>query len=235
MNMKWMNHLLGPLSVAALAVATTFASSFWQEKPYTEWTEEEVNRLLTDSPWTQEIVVRVSGPASAVGMGRSTGQPTGQGGAQTAPGSTPTATIRYYVSFLTATPIRMALARNALLQGSVQAEHAQQFVDHDMYEGSVAVMIRTEPVQALADFERMSVEDVQDSSYLELRGKKRRLTPVGYVKPSESGGMGAIILFSREELELSGVKELQFDLRSTHRLNRRFKLNEMKFQEQLEL
>lgn len=218
-----------------LVAVTLFAGDFWKEKPYTEWTEQEVGRMLTDSPWTQEIVVRVSGPARAVGMGRSTGQPTGQEGAQTAPGSAPTATIRYYVSFLTATPIRMALARNALLQGSVQAEHAQQFVDHDMYEGSVAVMIRTEPAQAMADFERMSVEDVQESCYLELRGKKQRLTPVGYVKPSESGGMGAVVLFSREELELSGVKELQFDLRSTHRLNRRFKLQEMEFQEQLEL
>jgi hypothetical protein len=223
--------LAGTLALLG-AFSVLLAVDSWRERSYTEWTQEEVTGLLTDSPWTQEVVVRLSGPAALEGMGRTTGQPTGQAGARTAGGAPPVSTVRYYISFLSAEPIRMALARNALLQGNADDEEAREFVERPMYGGEVAVMIRTEPPGALIALERISAEEVRESCHLELRRSKRRLSPIGYIKPSESEGMGAVILFSRNEIELAGERELRFDLRSTHRLNRTFRVDRMVFQEE---
>jgi hypothetical protein len=44
-------------AVAALATgaAALFAGAeFWQTKPYTEWNDKEVARILNDSPWARE-------------------------------------------------------------------------------------------------------------------------------------------------------------------------------------
>jgi hypothetical protein len=38
--------------LAAGALAHPGAAAFWDEKPYTAWTLEEMNRLVTDSPWS---------------------------------------------------------------------------------------------------------------------------------------------------------------------------------------
>jgi hypothetical protein len=223
--------LAGTLALLG-AFSVLLAVDSWKERPYPEWSQEEVTGLLTDSPWTQEVVVRLSGPAELEGMGRTTGQPTGREGARTAGGAPPVSTVRYYISFLSAEPIRMALARNALLQGNVDLEEAAEFVEGRLYDGEVAVMIRTEPPGALIALEEMSAEEVRQNCHLELRRLKRRLSPIGYLKPSESEGMGAVILFSREEVELEGERELRFDLRSAHRLNRTFRLDRMTFREE---
>ena len=43
-------------SIFAVAVSL-LAESFWQEKPYTQWSQKEVDQILKDSPWAAEITV----------------------------------------------------------------------------------------------------------------------------------------------------------------------------------
>ena len=53
-------------TVAAVfvGVVTTAAAAvdFWNAKPYTEWSQKEVETVLTDSPWARKISVVVPIP-----------------------------------------------------------------------------------------------------------------------------------------------------------------------------
>jgi len=47
---------------------------FWIRKEYTQWSDEEVRKMITDSPWAKDVTVRA--PASALGgRGRGSGAP----------------------------------------------------------------------------------------------------------------------------------------------------------------
>src|SRR5260370_9824087 len=61
--------LLGSVSAVAL-----FASDFWKTKDYTQWSSEEVNKVLNDSPWAKQK--NVTGGQNAPSQRRSSG---GQG------------------------------------------------------------------------------------------------------------------------------------------------------------
>jgi hypothetical protein len=41
----------------SLAATALWASDFWKTKDYTQWTSDEVVKVLTDSPWAKEITV----------------------------------------------------------------------------------------------------------------------------------------------------------------------------------
>ncbi|MBN9657696.1 MAG: hypothetical protein J0H49_05925 [Acidobacteria bacterium] len=58
--------------------ALLFAADFWEKKPYTEWTEKEARRVLTDSPWARNANVTFGGGVGETGEG-GMGRPGGGG------------------------------------------------------------------------------------------------------------------------------------------------------------
>src|ERR1700732_1678741 len=78
--------LLSALSGSLFAVAL-LASDFWKTKDYTQWSSDEVAKVLTDSPWAKEITVTSGqqgqqrrGGGRRGGMGGGGGYPGGGGG-----------------------------------------------------------------------------------------------------------------------------------------------------------
>lgn len=60
-----------------------YAEDFWKTKPYTEWTEKEIKRVLTNSPWAKEVSAPMpggSGGGAGGGGGRGGGRKGGGGG-----------------------------------------------------------------------------------------------------------------------------------------------------------
>ncbi len=47
-----------------------FAADFWKTKDSSQWTSDEVNKLLTDSPWAKEKTIAPQGAGQRRGMGR---------------------------------------------------------------------------------------------------------------------------------------------------------------------
>jgi hypothetical protein len=43
--------------IGSLCAVALFAADFWKTKDYTQWSSEEVTKVLTDSPWAKEITV----------------------------------------------------------------------------------------------------------------------------------------------------------------------------------
>ncbi len=111
------------VTILWLCLATAaLAGDFWKEKPYQQWTKEEVRRVLTDSPWAQPYAFfsGAASPASregglpSISSGeRSEGIPTGGGFGDTsrASGSRPEGpTASYLVVWSSAATVRKALA-----------------------------------------------------------------------------------------------------------------------------
>ena len=59
---------------AALAL---WAADFWQTKPYTNWDQKEIQKILTDSPWAKKVSAAMPGVG---GLGAGGGDAGGGGG-----------------------------------------------------------------------------------------------------------------------------------------------------------
>src|SRR5580658_475196 len=63
--------LVRPVSMAALLVAASLsAADFWQSKPFTEWTDKEVQKILATSPWVRQAIVSAGASSTGGGTGR---------------------------------------------------------------------------------------------------------------------------------------------------------------------
>jgi hypothetical protein len=88
------------------------AAEFWQ-KPYTEWSDKDVVKMMNDSPWAKSASVSMSFPGGAGGAppggGFGGGAPRGpQGGAENGPQAPSFEIVARWQSAL---PIRQALVR----------------------------------------------------------------------------------------------------------------------------
>ena len=48
--------LLGAAATPLMA-GRPWGKDFWETKPFSEWSDEEVDRMLTDSPWAKSMSV----------------------------------------------------------------------------------------------------------------------------------------------------------------------------------
>ncbi len=74
-----MRKTLISLSLFGLGLAVVYASSseFWRDKGYTQWTSDEVDKMLSDSPWAQSAKATAQ---QQQGMNRGMGRRGGMGG-----------------------------------------------------------------------------------------------------------------------------------------------------------
>src|SRR5580700_3152613 len=70
-----------------LCALCMWAADFWTTKPFTEWNEKEVQKILSDSPWTGRVTVTggVGAGIAEAGGGRGGGRGGGGGGGRGGP------------------------------------------------------------------------------------------------------------------------------------------------------
>lgn len=86
--------------LAALLVAgTLFGQNFWDRKQYLQWTNEEISRLTSDSPWAKELDVTAGGQ-----------------------------NIKLKITWLTALPIKQAVLKERMDEGGILAESAKEIM-----------------------------------------------------------------------------------------------------------
>ncbi len=144
--------ILKAIAVASMLSVALWAAPFWATKPYTQWTEKEVEKLLGNSPWVQSADISMDfsnmqpgasrGPG---GMGRPGGGMGGPEGGMGRPGGgmggpdgrqMPSA----YVMWQSALPIRQAMARAAQLRGSPAAADLERQLDEKPSHHILAMM-----------------------------------------------------------------------------------------------
>lgn len=230
----------------ALAVGSV-ASAQKETKPWTEWTKKDVVKILNDSGWgqTQLETQEASGTAGAV---TNTAEPINRDARQPAPGWV-SSSIKYFVRFLTARPIRQAVVRKLQLEQPAMApnmaEQSKAFIEKS-YDDFIIIAVAAEVSDQKTGGSLMlastnaKVEALKGGTYLQRKDGKRLLLQE-YVPPGRDG-IGARFIFPRKmdgapflapdsgevrfHAELGSNKEFKVD--------RRFKVADMMYEGALE-
>jgi len=72
-------RVAGMVALWVAAVAALAGADFWEEKPFTAWSDKEVEQMLTDSPWSRRVGVLAPDLSLAGRVGGLSGGIVGQG------------------------------------------------------------------------------------------------------------------------------------------------------------
>ncbi|MGH9788142.1 MAG: hypothetical protein ACRD4U_05510 [Candidatus Acidiferrales bacterium] len=147
-----------PIAAAAIALLCAgllWAQKAWEKKPYSEWTQREMNHVLQESPWARSALLQghilVETPAAAAGGPR---------------------VVARWESALT---VRQALVRREALAGRSGGEAVAEYLAATPPNH---VLVLFGAPLASRSFQNLTEEVVRDSSYLELAGSKQKVKPV---------------------------------------------------------
>ncbi|HJY85757.1 MAG TPA: hypothetical protein VKE24_02870 [Candidatus Acidoferrales bacterium] len=175
-----------------LATTTLYGGDPWKDKPYKQWDEKDVRRVLMDSPWAKEVRVDgswrgagVSTPGTSDTAGTGTGgygqstaggvalsgpQGVGRGGESEQSGGNPPTV--YLVRWVSSRSTRQAMARAAELRGTAEAD-AEQILAQDLPEYVLLVLGRD-----ITLFAQAGEKALRGKSYLLAKKTKTHLMPV---------------------------------------------------------
>jgi hypothetical protein len=150
----------------------------WKLKAYTEWSAQDVDRILSNSPWARSVGGASGGntkvtesTAPEVNRKGETVHIIGDHKTET---TTPTTYYRdYAVMWLSSRTIREALARKMQLEGNVSEDQARQLADHTSQYYVVVVspgayFFGDKPPEEI-------VKEAQTAAYLESKQTKMKL------------------------------------------------------------
>lgn len=219
-------------------------------KPWAEWSEKEVIKMLNESAWgqtqtetnTSEMFFTPTTQRDIPIGNRPLDDPSGSG--RSGQGALNQAVnVNYRIRLLTAKPIRQALARRAQLQKPELAEQLKAFAEQqtDQY---IVVIVDYETADrrfsgpAMQVFNSATTATLKNATYLETNNNKRVFLQE-YIPPS-GDGMGAKFVFPRSLNNEAFVNEQNSFIRfysemgKAPKLNMRFKIADMMYDGKLE-
>ena len=252
-----MKKLFLPL-VTLLLAASLVAQ---QQKPWSEWTKAEAEKVLNHSAWGQtqtetDTTEMVYTPTTQGGNSTSTRSEVVRGttdrqsinNSRATQGATNQAiSVNYHVRFLSARPVRQAIMRVIELSETKPDRQLlkglQSFVDRDFSE-FIVVAVAFDSTDgrysgpALQAFSSATVGTLKNRTYLERKDGKR-LFLMDYQTPINDG-LGAKFIFPRlvDERNFlsaeSGSVRFYSEVGNQIKLNVTFKMADMMYQGQLE-
>ncbi|MBL8241429.1 MAG: hypothetical protein JNM66_28650 [Bryobacterales bacterium] len=184
--------------IILLCALPAFAEDFWKGKPFTEWTEKEIRRMLTNSPWAKEVAASMpgGGGGGAGGMGgRGGGRRGGGGGGGGIPsadssgggggegmgggnmgggGASSPPAILANVRWQTALPVKRALVRMRFGEEAGTSTQAKQVLDAD--DPVYLIVLEGLPARMAQIGEARLKESLQKSTMLK-HGSKNPIAP----------------------------------------------------------
>ena len=231
--------------IAALLFLFAFclmAADFWQ-KPYTEWADKDLQRMIANSPWAHTASVSVGaqvttpetghGGGSGGGGGRGGGGPQGGGGGGA---DAPVPGIRepeVIVRWQSAMPIRQAFVRLKYGAEAGQSEDAKKYLEKEQptYE-----LVLSGPLQ---QFLRGKPDDVAKalSEVTFLTTKEKGAVKSTSIQVGKSGAsMDILIAFPRSMPYTVDDKEVEFSTKlGTAAVKMKFRLKDMVYNGKLEM
>jgi len=228
----------------------TVSASAQKERPWTEWSEKDAMKVMTDSAWAQtqkelSDTDTPTGPITAVAGKRETENTKGTNAesGESIGRKTAALTLNYRVAFLSAKPVRQAFVRFMEIKApetpADKAAERRAFIDKDFSDYIVVILKldgtdrdKLKPALALLSGDPKAFKD---TAYLERKDGKR-LALMDYRVPDQ---LGAKFIFPRT-LEgkpfldaSSGEVRFYVELGKT-KLSRRFKVADMMFDGKLE-
>jgi hypothetical protein len=227
-----MRRILFIFTLVIIASAALAAAEFWEAKPFLQWSDREVEKVLTDSPWTALVAIPLPnrGPvpsADAGGGGRGGG---GEGGGGRGGGDFGPAAqrVRLTISWRSALPLREAIARQQAGKTGTIAPDVQAKLEHDDDHYWVAIQglppqyTRPGPNNSLQGFLR--------------RGGKPAIGATQGAAQMTRGGALLLVGFPRTDPITLEDNDVEFDVKlGPLEIKKKFKLKDMLFAGKLAL
>ncbi len=215
-----------------------------KQKPWTEWSQKDAQKILDDSPWGQtQVEADTSEMFYSPTTSRSSAARSERGALNQ---STP---VNFRIRFLSAKPIRQAFARSIELAQKTSdkqlSDSLRSFVERK-FDAWIVVSVDYDSRdqrfsgQAMQAFNSTITSTIQNNTYLETKAGKR-IFLLEY-KPPIQDGLGAKFIFPRsvdgQAFVSPDTGELrfycEFTLLKGLTLNMRFKTSEMVYDGVLE-
>ena len=216
--------VLGIAAISLLASGPAWAGKFWEDTDSLKWSESDVIKMLTQSPWSRQINLSFRASGSVLTFVPSM-----------------TLTIRW----LSAAPVKEAFARARFRDAAETSPEALKLLElePDYYivgiSGFPAWMAQMDPQLRSFLFEQMKKETI-----LKIKGRDpipardvRFGSDQGQVLDAKTGqaGVELVVFFSRGEITLKD-KNVEFITRlMDRRISEKFKLKDMVYHGELEL
>jgi hypothetical protein len=215
------------------------AADFWQAKPYTEWTDKDLQKMITNSPWAKSF----SPPAPAGGPGDSgASTPLSEGGGRGRGGGVPfggpaaadsSTAPTIYARWQSALPVKQAFVRLKYGAEAATSPDAKQLLDRPETNYEIVV---SGPLKSMlrGDTDTLKLS-LMESSSLTSKGK-------GPVKPSDvqialsRDSNDMVLHFPRTTPFTADDKEVEFETKFGDLVLRyKFKVKDMVFNGKLEM
>jgi hypothetical protein len=242
-----------------LLALALWAADFWQTKPYTDWSDKDVQKMMNNSPWARSISIPMgSGPVPPT-LARKGGGDIGAGdaGAAGAPppisegggggrggfgggagfpqpgGAAAEPSMNVILRWSTALPMKQAVARAKYGAEAKTSPDAQKFLAQN--EPSYIVSLSGLPSAVAMGPAEKTIESLKDQTALTVKGKEP-LKP-GDVQLSPHDRLVDIyFLFPKTTPFSLDDKEIEFSSKvGTIALKQKFKLKDMAVNGKLEL
>jgi hypothetical protein len=178
------------------------ANDPWKDKAPQDWDEKDVQKILTDSPWSKPFKIGSASNSSAPSTITSVGSaahtetsagaiggrnPAGPGSDSLPPGVGPE--MKFTVSWRSSHTIREALLREKELSGSLPDQARKDLAaKYDAYQISISGA-------NLRMFGKEGAESLKAHSYLMPKNSKEKLSPTKVIVQTRQDGTAVAILF----------------------------------------
>jgi len=239
---------IGFLAILVLLLAVTSATAQEKNKAWSEWSKNEADKILKDSPWaktqidtdTSQMFYSPTQDPQRMGTSSNDSSRTVQGATNSA------VNVKFCVRFFSARPVRQALVRLMELQQKPSPEVAARLVNFAEVksENSIIVTVIFDSSDqrysgvVMQAFNSANTGTLKNNSYLE-RNDGKKLFLEEYVPPGKDG-FGARFIFLREldgkPFLTKDTGEVRFYAEYSNgiKVNRRFKIADMIYKGELE-
>lgn len=237
-----MRKLAGTGAVWLVASAALLAADFWTEKDFTSWSDKEVEKMLTDSPWAKEATIVMGGLTAGRDFPVRV-DPNGLGGNLPDPipgrecGGEQFQRIRRVkatVTWTSALPIKLALVRRLIRMDEPIPAEDQELLTRDDPFYTVAVVGLPAPFYALEP-----MLDAVKAQTMLRRGDKAPIAPANVQLFRNEADQSVLVEFKFPKTEALTMDDADVEfvttLGTTNEIRERFKLDEMVFADQLAL
>lgn len=184
------------LVFAALALAS---DPPWKGKPYDQWTDKDLEKIFTDSPWSRiGTVTRTWAPQTGGSTGGAQpntpalpGRAGGPGGSSGSDAGGAGDELRFNVYWASSRIMRAASARKSVLHGGKQDVDVAKYAGEPQEEYQIVVQS-----EDMAPFVHHDEKFFQENSFLDVKKTKQKISPshVQYER-DEKGLVGAAVFF----------------------------------------